>query len=411
MSTEIPISKSIGPPAGTVSWPVIFSAIRSPPQWFANAATTVIFLIMAFLLFLAAVAIIRLAIDLLGSDHQQASEAVKSLLPIAAAVIGLPLIIWRLVILNQQTQISELKTQIDREIYYTSIFAKSVELMGSVRESKSVGTDGNELTRSLPNIELRLGGLYSLERLLAESITDQKAIIETLCAYIRDNSPLEISESGAEAQKLFRGEHPPAATRRADVQAALTIIGRRTEYIRAREAAEHWRLDLRSTNLIGYDFSHLNFDRADFNSSFLNASNLIGGSFEWCSFRRVFLGSADLSDTSFRHSTFDACDVTKSKLASTDFRDATLISVDLRNANVTSIDVRATNLDEAFSSFLDYALERARADKITPYELIEFGSLAQLFKKATVDEKTSISQTVHDILILMAATSGRNQQA
>ena len=98
--------------------------------------------------------------------------------------------------------------------------------MGAIRESKSVAADGNELSRSVPNIESRLGGLYSLERLLAESVKDQKAIVETLCAYIRENSPLEIPENDAEAQEFFRGARPPAATQRADVQAALTTIGR-----------------------------------------------------------------------------------------------------------------------------------------------------------------------------------------
>ena len=37
--------------------------------------------------------------------------------------------------------------------------------------------------------ESRLGALYSLERLLSESEKDQRAILETLCAYIRENSP------------------------------------------------------------------------------------------------------------------------------------------------------------------------------------------------------------------------------
>jgi hypothetical protein len=110
------------------SWPVSFSAIKSPPPWIANTATAVAFLLALILVFPAVIAIARLAIDLLGNDTQRASDAVKSLLPIAAAAVGLPLIVWRLVILSQQTQISEAKTQIDRETYYTSLFAKSVDL-------------------------------------------------------------------------------------------------------------------------------------------------------------------------------------------------------------------------------------------------------------------------------------------
>lgn len=391
------------------SWPINSSTLKSPPPWLANAATTIAVLLVVIFLFLAAVAVVRLATDLLGSDAQRASEAVRSFLPIAAAVVGLPLIIWRLLILTQQTQISDAKTQIDRETYYTSIFAKSVELMGFVREAKSVGADGNEITRSIPNIESRLGALYSLERLLAESIRDQRTIIETLCAYVRENSPLEIPEGDAEAQQLFRGKNPPSATHRADVQAALTIIGRRPECVRVRAATENWRLDLRGSNLISYDFSHLNFERADFDNSFLNAANLIGGRFEWCYFRGVFFRSADLTNASFRNSTFSHCDVTKSKIASTDFRSATLIEIDLRNANVASIDIRGTNLEKAFSSSLDYMLEFAKNNEFTGSAAIEFGSLLQLFQKAAADDKTLVSQAVRDILIMMGFK--RTQQA
>ncbi len=377
------------------SWPVSFSAIKSPPPWIANTATAVAFLLVLILVFLAVIAIARLAIDLLGNDTQRASDAVKSLLPIAAAAVGLPLIVWRLVILSQQTQISEAKTQIDRETYYTSIFAKSVELLGFVRESKSVGTDRNEITRSVPNIESRLGALYSLERLLTESVRDQRAIIETLCAYIRENSPLEIPEDEAEAQQFFHGDLPPRPTNRADVQAALTIIGRRPQFIRS-----GWRLDLRNTNLIGYDFSDLNFDSARFDNSFLSRANMSGASFANGTFAGTFMRAANMKGAVFHSSTFDDCDVRGAEIDATDFSAATLIDTDLRAAKVTSFNIKGANLDKAFPS-LDFAVRYFKEHGANSVNSSELSNVDRLFQKATYDASTSVSDALREAIIIM----------
>jgi pentapeptide repeat protein len=386
------------------SWPIDFSILKSPPPWCANLATGVVILAVLILLFLAVVAITRLATDLLGNDAQRASDAAKSLLPIAAAVVGAALIIWRLVILNQQTQINETKTQIDRETYYTSIFAKSVELMGLIRETKSVGADGKEIARSVPNIESRLGALYSLERLLTESTRDQRAIIETLCAYIRENSPLEIPEDEAERQSFFRGDLPPRPTHRADVQAALTIIGRRPEAIRHRARSEGWRLDLRNVNLIGYDFSGLNYDNARFDSSFLNGANMSGAHFADCEFKSTFLRAAKMKSTTFHSTFFDDCDVKRAEIEATDFNSATLVDTDLRDASVTNFSIKGANLDRAFGSTFDYTLERIKNNQIMAFEALQLTNLEQFFRKAAADDRTSVSQTVHDILALMRST-------
>ncbi len=174
-----------------VAWPINLSNLKSPPQWFATGATIVVSLFAILLLFLAAVAIGRLAFDLLGDDHLRASDAVKSLLPIAAAALGLPLIVWRLVILSQQTRISEIRAQIDRETHYTSIFSKSVEQLGQTREvieTRDAAGALATITRTVPNIEVRLGGIHSLARLAEESKRDASKIENMLLSYVRENS-------------------------------------------------------------------------------------------------------------------------------------------------------------------------------------------------------------------------------
>lgn len=383
------------------SWPVDFSILRAPPRWFATATTTVITFFVIALLLLAIIAVAQLAIDLLSGNHQRASDAIKALLPVAAALIGLPLIIWRLVILAEQTRISEAKTQIDRETYYTSIFAKSVELMGVVRESKSVGAAGNDITRSVPNIESRLGALYSLERLLTESIRDQRAIIETLCAYIRENSPLTVPEDEAGKKQFLRGDIPPRPTHRADVQAALTIIGRRPETIQLRAKREGWHLDLRNTNLVAYDFSNLNYDFARFDNSFLNEANMSGANLANCSLENTFMRSTKMRAAIFHSAKFYHCDVKGAEIEDTDFSRALLVGTDLRNAQVVSFNIKGANLENAFGDYVDYSLKTLKEcgpDIVNSREVV---GIYQLFKKATYDDATNISEAVREAIIIM----------
>jgi hypothetical protein len=408
MRGNIPVQRTSDGQAPDAPWSISISILKSPPPWLANMATTVIILLSAIFLFLATVAVWRLANDLLGNDTQRASEAVKSILPVLAAFIGLPLIIWRLLILDRQTTISETKTLIDRETYYTSIFSKSVELLGLVRESKSVRPDGHEVTRSVPNIESRLGALYSLERLLTESIRDQRAIIETLCAYVRENSPLEIPEDTAETKEFLHGRENPNPTHRADVQAAITIIGRRPENLRARAELGPLPLDLTNTNLVGYDFSELNYDYARFTHSFVDKANLSGASFVGCIFDGAFMRSSRMKRTCFRLAVFDHCDLSGAEIEETDFSLATLVATDLRSAKIASFNIEGTNLENAFGSHLKYSIDSLKKEGPNYFNSTEVVGIYQLFEKAKVNGATNVSEIVREaILIVQQSKRGR----
>lgn len=410
MCPDIPPQAADDHPMRQTSWPINLSTLRSLPRWIANAATTVGALFVLFVLFLAAVAVLRLAIDLLGNDTLRASDAVRSFLPIAAAAAGLPLIIWRLVILNRQTQISDAKTQIDRETYYTTIFAKSVELMGLVRESKRATADGNEITLSVPNIESRLGALYSLERLLSESVRDQRAIIETICPYIRENSSLEIAQDETEAAHFLLTKSSPKPTRRADVQAALTIIGRRPEIIRARAEREEWRIDLRNANLMAYDFSNLNYDNARFDNSCLNAANMSGGSFIGCVFKNTGMRAANMTATIFQEADFDHCDLHGAEIEASDFSSAKFVNTDLRAAKVISFNIKGADLENAFGVSLQYSLKRLKESGPDIVSSNDVVGIHQLFRKATYDDQTNISEAARDAILIMLHSEARQTE-
>ena len=73
-------------------------------------------------------------------------------------------------------------------------------------------------------LDVRIGGIYALERVARDSARDHPTVMEVLAAFVRDHSreqqPLPAAhETGAK---------PPRRRTRPDVHAAITVIGRRT---------------------------------------------------------------------------------------------------------------------------------------------------------------------------------------
>ncbi len=93
------------------------------------------------------------------------------------------------------------------------------------------------------NLTVRTGGIYALERVARDSSRDQFTVIEVLAAFIRDHSREQrpLPESGASAV--------PVRTTRLDLQAAVTVIGRRNTAIRQRVNLAG--ADLTGANLTG----------------------------------------------------------------------------------------------------------------------------------------------------------------
>jgi hypothetical protein len=171
-------------------WPIKFDTLR-PPTAFSVPVSVIGILIFITCILIAVLALAWLLADLISGDQRRASDAAKTALPLLAGAIGLPLIVWRLLILDRQTRISDEKTQIDRETHYTSIFSRSIDQLGQTRELKtSISTESGllETTKTVPNIEVRLGGIHSLSRLAEESIRDREKIGNLLRSYIRENS-------------------------------------------------------------------------------------------------------------------------------------------------------------------------------------------------------------------------------
>jgi hypothetical protein len=132
---------------------------------------------------------------------------------------------------------------------------------------------------------IRLGGIYALERIARDSDKDHWPIMEVLTAYVRDTAPWIPKE----AQPLPEGQalvlqsprmHTPASSTAegpalrptpTDIQASLTVIGRRT---RSPNREGEYRLDLHNTDLRSADLREAHLEGAHLSEAHLEGAEM-----------------------------------------------------------------------------------------------------------------------------------------
>src|SRR4051794_38038694 len=190
-------------PARSRGWRVIDTQrFQTPPEWLAGIVYAVALLALLAAVFVAIVLLGRVVIAV-GSG---AADDINKLLIGLAGIVGAPFVVWRVIIAANQAAIA-------RESHFTTLFTKAVEQIGATREVKETrevaGESGVKLetiTKTVPNLEVRLGAIYALERIARDSERDQWPIMEVLCAYVRnpentgkpDDRPKEFKNKGRE---------------------------------------------------------------------------------------------------------------------------------------------------------------------------------------------------------------------
>ncbi len=157
----------------------------------------------------------------------------------------------------------------------TERFTRAIDQLGA--------TDGN----GNKPLEIRLGGIYALERIARDSEEDHGPIMEVLTAYVREHAPWPPNPSGERTS-----ETPDRRKPSVDIQAILQVLGRREEY---RVPANYLnRLDLRRTNLSGANLSLLNFERVILLEANLKGANMFLTNFKEASFHEADFDGASL---------------------------------------------------------------------------------------------------------------------
>ncbi len=236
-------------------------------------------------------------------------------------------------------------------------------------EIDSIG-DWQVFTETEPNIEVRIGAILSLERIAQDSTLHDKGrdhvrVMEILCAYVRENSPTvkapdfpfpqgckedTIEEKRKSTVSWLSNELTP----RADVQLALSVIGRRTpqqvsvERDHLSQDGTGYRIDLSRTNLRYANLEYLNFEKASFFRSQMQAAFCKGTKFADANF--VY---SELTGVSAENANFS-----NSKIESADFSHAILRGANLRDCKISHTHFVRTNLEGAELRFLENKYNR-----------------------------------------------------
>jgi len=179
-------------------------------------------------------------------------------------------------------------------LQFTQQQQASHDLLISNQVSKGFELLGNKDDK----IEQRLGGIYALEGVMNNSKEYHQPVLEALCAFVRDKT----RQLGVAPKQP---QDDPSPRPEIDVQAALTVIGRRSDgagEVNLR-GAHIPRVDLSGTNLHGARLRD-----ADLTGAFLDGTDLTGASLYDAN-----LSGADLSRANLTGAHLDYADLTGAK--------------------------------------------------------------------------------------------------
>ncbi|MEP1444411.1 MAG: pentapeptide repeat-containing protein [Hyphomicrobiales bacterium] len=245
----------------------------------------------------------------------------RNLVLIGAAVIALPLAIWRSWIAHKQIRLSEAGQNLDR-------YQKSAAMLGDDK------------------LSVRIAGVLALQDLAEISRVSYSVKVQIILAsFIRDRSLVSVKDTD-EPQNNTR---KTKLTTDKDIRSAIHTIGLcRTHYMSSRppdmqglegpilmligskKLVFSVPLDLQNTNLVGANFSHFNWQNTNF---------------AYANMREALLSNSNLYDADFSLADLSGSDLSNSDLTSSDLSYANFAGADISSANFKHADLtKARNL-------------------------------------------------------------------
>jgi hypothetical protein len=170
------------------------------------------------------------------------------------------------------------------------------------RFTKAIEQLGKEL-------DVRIGGIYALERIARDSAKDHPTVMEVLPAFIREHSREQWPPPPDAGPAQVRSTRP-------DVQAAVTVVGRRD--------AER---DILPIDLAAADLTRANLTDADLTRANLTRTRLTAADLYAADLTQALLGGADLTDADLTGAVFTGAYLTDAVFGDAVFGDADLTGV------------------------------------------------------------------------------------
>lgn len=254
---------------------------------------------------------------------------------------------------QENLKVTQENLKVSQEGQITERFTRAIEQLGAIDQF------GN------PAIEIRLGGIYSLERIANESEKDYWPIMEILTAYVRKNSSInsrskenflahETISMDIQADENEKTRVTEIRKVSLDIHAILTVIGRGKSPLNNEETNY---IDLHETNLQKAPFykanlSEANLSEADLSEAILSETNLSRAKLEDVNLKRAFLIDATLEGTFLMGANLEEAILTGanlkwSLLTCANFKRAWLSHVNLEEAFLLDVNLEGADIQNA----------------------------------------------------------------
>jgi Pentapeptide repeats (8 copies) len=177
-------------------------------------------------------------------------------------------------------------------------------------------------------LDVRLGGIYTLERIAAVSDTHYEPVVEVLTAFLREHARWGKDSPPLEPDVLGDPE-PPGL--RMDFQAAVSALGRRD---RSRERPTY-QLNLRVTDLRRSRLRRAHFEWAILVHSHFEESELSGIYLQYAALARAHFERAYLDGAHLQDATLPVAHLNRADLRGAHLERAWLVKADLSGADLT----------------------------------------------------------------------------
>ena len=264
-----------------------------------------------------------------GRDESN-SATLRNVGLVIAAVVALPLAIWRSRVAERQADTAQLGLQNER-------YQKGAEMLGN-----------NVLS-------VRLGGVYALQR-LAEEHPDQYHIqtMKLLCAFARhptrvEDEERELLDNDTEGAADTKEDHGGVRRLRPDVEAVMEAIATRGEARIKLERTGNYvpklsYADLRNLWLFEGGLSGVQLVRANLSGAFLHKIDFSGASLFEANLSGARINGANFSDASLLGACLSSVEAKFADFSNVYFLKVSLAQSDLSGADLTGAEFEIADL-------------------------------------------------------------------
>lgn len=192
------------------------------------------------------------------------------------------------------------------------------------------------------SLDVRMGGIYALERIMQDSVRDRATVVSVLTAYVRRHAPFPAK--GEEERSASPDGQPPT-----DIEAVMHVLAERPL-----GAGGMPVLDLARTDLSGLtagqgrsEFADAVFRQADLSRAELARANLSGAVLEGAILRRANLAHASLPSAAMTKAVLSGALLTAANFTSASLGAARLDGAELSGATLSQAVMKGTILSDA----------------------------------------------------------------